>query len=120
MFGHKHHKPYRTMLIVTACAVLTFDSLTTSWRDHPCYADAQIGYDSVINARVGVPADEVISIAAYRLDAVPEQRRYSTDLLNLILNAYMWKASPYEYSTRVFYHCTVTNRPLVSTDLING
>ena len=120
MFVHKHHKPYRTMLIIAASAVLTFDSLTTSWRDHPCYADAQIGYDSVVNARVGVPADEVISIAAYREDIPLEQRRYSTNLLSLILNAYIWEASPYEYSTKVFYNCTVSNRPPVSTDLING
>ena len=120
MFDHTLRLSRRMVLVIAGCAILSFDAMVNNWQDHPCYADAQIGYDSVINARLGMPVEQALDIADYSRGPLPERPRYSTELLNLILTAYLWDASPHEYSRAVFYNCTVSNRPLVSTDLVSG
>lgn len=58
-----------------------------------CYQHAMIGYDSVINSRVGVPAEHAITLTP------------DTELRNVIWNAYLWKASPHEYAIKTFSNC---------------
>ena len=58
-----------------------------------CYKNAMIGYDSVINSRVGVPAEHALQITD------------DTTIQNVIWNAYLWKASPHEFAIKTFSSC---------------
>lgn len=64
-----------------------------------CYKNAMIGYDSVINSRVGVPAEHAIT-----LTPDPQER-------NIIWSAYLWKASPHEYAIKTFSACIQSPQP---------
>jgi|GEM_PF-5448419 len=83
---------------------LTDDTRYRNWNSHPCYAQAMIASDAVINARLGVPMEYVIRLA--------EEGRladgniiYSAALLRMLLSAYLWEESPYQYAIKIFYQC---------------
>ena len=61
-----------------------------------CYRNAMIGYDSVINSRVGVPAEHAIDLTN------------DITIRNVIWHAYLWKASPHEYAIKTFSACVQT------------
>ncbi len=65
-----------------------------------------IGSDSVINARVGVPVEDVLKLAEYSDSEHGDEVSYSVHMLNTVLYAYLWDKSPYHYSVKVFYQCT--------------
>jgi len=83
---------------------LTDDTRYRNWNSHPCYAQAMIASDAVINARLGVPMEYVIRLAE-------EGRRadgdiiYSPALLRMLLSAYLWEDSPNQYAIKIFYQC---------------
>lgn len=79
-----------------------------------CYGMAMVGMDSVINSRLGVPAEHALDLARIRNRsvAVTDGGGYSTELLDNILNAYMWEGSPHSYAIRVFYRCAQNNSPV--------
>lgn len=83
-----------TVLLMVAMSGHTYmstENFTPIERE--CYKNAMIGYDSVINSRVGVPAEHAIDLTQ------------STIERNVIWNAYLWKASPHEYAIKTFSSC---------------
>lgn len=82
-----------------------FPEVSDEIRD--CYSKAMIGYDSVINARLGVPAEHALTFT-YRTrtrDSTPEQVKYFDNILIVVWGGYLWKSSPHNYAINVFYHC---------------
>lgn len=98
------------LLSVVCCFALTSDILFADWYMHPCYAYAMIGSDAVINARLGVPAEEVLKLAEIPEAGAVEQNTYSIPLLITLLDAYLWDQSPYHYSIQVFQYCVAMER----------
>lgn len=97
----------RILVVAGICSfLLVYDAAYSSWRQHPCYAQAMIGSDSVINARLGVPVEDVLKLAEYSEPGRSEETGYSVHMLNTVLQAYLWDKSPYHYSVQVFYQCT--------------
>lgn len=97
----------RVMVISGICSfLLMYDATYSNWRQHPCYAQAMIGSDSVINARLGVPVEDVLKLAEYSEPGRNGGADYSVHMLNTVLYAYLWDKSPYHYSVKVFYQCT--------------
>jgi hypothetical protein len=80
-----------------------FPEVSDDMRD--CYSKAMIGYDSVINARLGVPPEQALSYTARAPDATPEQAQYLDNILIVVWGGYLWKSSPHNYAISVFYHC---------------
>ncbi len=83
-----------------------FEALPTNTQEYLCYSQAMIGYDSVINSRLGVPAEHALDLAV--LSQIPissTQKTYSKALLKTILNAYLWQETPHSYAIKVFYRC---------------
>lgn len=70
-----------------------------------CYGHAMVGFDSVINSRLGVPAELTVGLASKNPLAATSHENYSHDLVKVVLDAYMWQGSPHEYAVGVFYHC---------------
>jgi len=79
-----------------------------------CYGMAMIGFDSVINSRIGVPPDELVVLARMNSLSPPGEHYYSTDLLGSMFNAYLWEGSPHSYAITVFYACAQRD-PLIQS-----
>jgi len=80
-----------------------FPEVSDEMRD--CYSKAMIGFDSVINARLGVPAEHALTYTYRTLEATPEQTQYLDNILIVVWGGYLWKSSPHNYAISVFYHC---------------
>ncbi len=87
-------------------------------RMQGCFSRAMVGMDSVINARVGVPAEHALDLAALEtagdqpvvLVGEPgfDEPLFDQPLLVTILAAYLWENSPHEYAIKVFYECAAS------------
>jgi len=89
-----------------ASPALAFDNPPQELGAQLCYGYAMVGYDSVINSRLGVPVEHSLGLAEKSpFTTVAEERHFSTHVLKIVLNAYMWSDSPHDYAVRVFYQC---------------
>ena len=70
-----------------------------------CFGYAMVGYDSVINSRLGVPAEYALGLAQKSPLQETGDQRYSINVLKIALNAYMWSGSPHDYAVQVMYRC---------------
>lgn len=78
-----------------------------------CYGRAMIGFDSVINSRLGVPAEHALNLARLKTPSPQEGSTiYSKALLNTIWDAYLWQDTPHSYALKVFYRCA-TEQPVL-------
>ncbi|KPJ92130.1 MAG: hypothetical protein AMJ53_09995 [Gammaproteobacteria bacterium SG8_11] len=80
-------------------------SLALTTEQQMCFSMAMVGMDSVINARLGVPAEHALELASQPVTANAET--YDNNLLNVILEAYLWRETPHSYAIKVFYGCAV-------------
>jgi len=71
-----------------------------------CYAEGMIGLDSVINARLGVRAEEVLVLAQIS-NSSATVIGYVESLLRIIYGAYLWEGDPHGYAMRIFHQCAV-------------
>lgn len=69
-----------------------------------CYAKSMIGYDSVINSRVGLEPELSIHITQNNKfkDTHPLSK---TNLLITIMEAYLWGGPPHSYAVVTFSKC---------------
>src|SRR3569833_2433518 len=93
------------LLVWSVPTAFAFDNLTADPDAQHCYGHAKLGFDSVINSRVGVPADLTLGIARIDLLAAISYEYYSPALVDVVLNAYTWPGSPHDNTMRVFYYC---------------
>lgn len=77
-----------------------------------CYGAAMVGMDSVINARLGVLAENGVELARNIGMNAALDEAFSTDLLNTIFNAYLWEGTPHNYAISVFYQCAQRGIPV--------
>ena len=70
-----------------------------------CFGYAMVGYDSVINSRLGVPAEYALGLALKNPLKKTSDERYSINVLKTALNAYMWSGSPHDYAVQVMFRC---------------
>jgi hypothetical protein len=70
-----------------------------------CYGYAMVGYDSVINSRLGLPAENTLGLALKNPLKETAEERYHINVLKIALNAYMWKGDPHDYAVQVLYNC---------------
>ncbi len=108
----------KRLSLVTTCSTLFFTSASfaqlSEYPEGPvqqCYAVAMIGYDTVINSRLGVPADEAVDLARIQKSSV-DGDSFAPFLLKVVLEAYMWQSSPHSYAVKVMYNCASTRAPL--------
>ncbi len=99
-------------LALTACtqAAWAFDTYPLSGPAQRCYAVAMVGYDSVINSRMGVPPERALELVQTRRDAEGRllgvrEGLYGDYLLKVIVGAYLWRQSPHAYAVQTFYRC---------------
>src|SRR3569832_640251 len=102
----------RTMglvLLLSSLAVpaFAFDSAPAEPGALYCYAHAMVGFDSVINSRLGVPAELTVGLATKNPAAAVSHENYAQYMVKVVLDAYMWKGSPHDYAVGVFYLCVL-------------
>lgn len=107
MLGYRTFFPQGLLLGLMMSLTLGSDALAFDWKEHPCYAQAMIGRDSVINARLGLPAEHALGIVGFGEPRKSGDLYDSTELLKVMWSAYLWDDSPHEYSRKVFRECTL-------------
>jgi len=109
-------KPLILLTLLTIPLTSTaFEALPTNDEEYLCYSQAMIGYDSVINSRLGVPAEHALDLAVLNNRRVLSTAKvYSGALLKTILDAYLWLEDPHSYAIKVFYRCAQDDTKLKS------
>lgn len=96
------------LLFLLACSsVFAYqtDINDLSDNERECYAASMIGFDSVINSRVGVPAEHAIRITSGHDHFTKTSPLYRDNLRITIWTAYLWKDSPHTYAVKTFASC---------------
>ncbi len=94
-----------------------FEYTTVGKIELPCYSRAMIGFDSVINSRLGVPAEHALELSLLKpvsSSTTSLSKTYSAPMLKTILDAYLWQESPHSYAVKVFYRCAQSQGPMRS------
>ncbi len=104
------------VLCLAPLASWSYENFAVETAMQDCYSLAMIGMDSVINSRVGVPAEHALPLSR-KLDALDTDYAYDDRFLVVMLDAYLWDKTPHSYALKVFYDCAVNNRPLHSAKL---
>ena len=94
-----------TTTLLFSCQTLAFDNPPVEKGAQFCYGYAMVGYDSVINSRLGVPAEHALALARINPITPTADASYSTQVLKIVLDAYGWPDNPHDYAVRVFYNC---------------
>ncbi|HHM04609.1 MAG TPA: hypothetical protein ENJ19_02555 [Gammaproteobacteria bacterium] len=103
----KHFLATATLsLAFTATGAHGFEGVSRDLNTQLCYGQAMVGFDSVINSRLGVAPDKVLHLAAYQQGIRGVNApHYSSGLLKVIYGAYLWSGNPHDYAINVFYQC---------------
>ncbi len=91
-----------TMVTLTAIAE---DRRMLSIKEQECYAVSMIGYDYVINSRVGVPMKRALNTVSVNSNAIAISDVYKTRLKKTVRKAYLWEGSPHDYAVKVLFRC---------------
>lgn len=75
--------------------------------EQQCYGVSMVGYDSVINSRLGVPAEHALELAYIQTGEAKSP--YQPFLLKVILDAYLWYETPHAYAVKVMYNCAINS-----------
>ena len=105
-----------TLLTVTSSAY-SYEAIYAIGTDkQQCYAKAMIGFDSVINSRVGVLPEHALDLAIKNNMNVSSDgaKEYSEEVLKTVLGAYLWENSPHSYAVNVFFDCAARRGNLKS------
>src|SRR3569833_1714259 len=92
------------LLVWSVPTAFAFDNLPADPDAQHCYGHAMLGFDSVINSRVGVPADLTVCIARIVQLAAISYENYSPAQEKEEQKTYTWPGSPHDYAVRVFYY----------------
>ena len=103
-------KRFFCILVLPASMLVSADIFAVSGRAEEdiyptCHAHAMIGYDSVINSRLGIPAELALQLARVDHDYSAIQKEFMLALSSTIMTAYQWQDSPGDYYIEVFKQC---------------
>ena len=100
------------LLLVVCGQANAFNNPALASAQQQCYGVAMVGFDSVINSRMGVPPEHALDLATVHRYTPRDSQGlvdvsdiYGTYLLNVILSAYLWDGNPHSYAVSVFYRC---------------
>ncbi len=106
-----------TALLATPCWPHDFPIFDESVQE--CYGRAMIGFDSVINSRLGLPPEHALALAA-RIDTAPVAgAQYRDDILIVMWGAYLWSGTPHNYAINVFYRCARDQDSATQAELLH-
>ncbi len=74
-------------------------------HEQQCFALAMIGFDNVINSRLGIPIQTALTAMTVNQTSPEVRDAYKLYLNDVVLNAYDWRGSPHEYAVKVLFHC---------------
>lgn len=77
-------------------------------RMQHCFSRAMVGMDSVINSRLGVPAEHALALSVREAVNDNQETVFDEPLLAMILSAYLWEDSPHSYAIKIFYDCAAS------------
>lgn len=102
-------------LLLLAGNSQAFENHVVGLDESRCYGQAMVGMDSVINSRLGVPAEHALRLSLNAPIHTAVADEYSTSMLNTILAAYLWDDTPHSYAIKVFYACAKRSSTLIQS-----
>lgn len=98
------------ILVLSACMLISAGTFAVSSMPEEdiypaCHAHAMIGFDTVINSRLGIPAEQVLGLARIDHNHSAVEKEYMLALLITIMSAYLWQDTPGDYYVEVFNQC---------------
>jgi len=93
------------LFIITNQQIFASDVNSLNSKEQACYATAMIGYDYVINSRVGLPIERALSTVTVNVEADNVNDTYKFQLHTVVMNAYQWQGEPHTYAAKVMYNC---------------
>jgi hypothetical protein len=103
-----------TAILTIPAYAVAYELTPANSHESLCYGRAMIGYDSVINARLGVPAEHALNLALLGRPPTTAGTVYSKAMLTTIWDAYLWQETPHSYALKVFYRCAAEQTTLHS------
>lgn len=82
-----------SLMLFSSVVFAHSDATSLTETEQACYAKAMIGFDSVINSRLGVNAEHAIYLTS------------DEKLRNIIWTAYLWKGTPHTYAVQTYTTC---------------
>ena len=103
-------KRFFCILVMSTCSLMSVDTFAVSGMAdddvYPtCHAHAMIGFDTVINSRLGIPAELALQLARIDHDFSAVEKEFMLALAVTIMTAYQWQDSPGDYYIEVFKQC---------------
>jgi len=93
------------MLVGSECYAYETEVEELGPSEQACYAASMIGFDSVINSRLGVVPEHALELTDGHNTFEKDSPLHRNALLNTIWNAYLWKGSPHTYAVKSFAGC---------------
>ena len=103
-------KRFFCILVLSACMPVSAGNFAATGMAEDdiypaCHAHAMIGFDSVINSRLGVPAELALEVTRINHDISIDERDYMLELLTTMMTAYLWQDTPGDFYVEVFNQC---------------
>ncbi len=104
-------KPLMILAAAFLCLVLSHSTYasTLSQSEEECYAVAMVAYDTVINADLGLPLDEIIDSMVKNGTSMNTIDIYQDYLILVVMEAYNWEGSPHTYAVKTLYNCAINH-----------
>lgn len=107
---NKYHSIFIASLFFLTSGTASSDQNTSLNNDEAkCYSVAMIGYDYVINSRVGVPLTRALNTVSVNLQSTAVENIYKVELQDVVQKAYLWQGSPHEYAVKTIINCARQN-----------
>ena len=96
-----------TALLIAAASFPTLnnDHEALSAHQQECFATAMIGYDYVVNSRVGVPIERALNTVTVDNRSPLIRDTFKYELKTVVENAYRWQNTPHMYAVKVLHDC---------------
>ncbi len=99
------HKLIAGLVLIFSVSASANDSSPLNSNEHECFALSMIGFDQVINSRVGVPIEHALNTMTVNQQSPNVRDIYKMRLKGVVQHAFRWGGSPHEYAVKVLFSC---------------
>lgn len=93
--------------IILCLSVSNANASTLSPQEDQCYAVSMVAYDTVINAGLGLPLDEIIDSMVRNGEKSDAIDIYQDYLMLIVMDAYNWTGTPHTYAVKTLFRCAI-------------
>lgn len=105
---------YISLLLLFVIMLVPFQNSIEELTENErvCFGVGMVGYDSVINAKIGVPPEDTLHLVKDYPNLPIDHPLNKIPMLTTILSAYLWKGTPHSYSIDILNKCLIQMKTL--------